>query len=181
MMMRMLEKGGLPVLIDGIRTADEDNPNGYYEFEAVKRTKEDSSWLDDAGGKAVKMVYRLLYDLPQGHHYKVVFMRRDSDEILASQRTMMERNSTTTNDISNDEMEALFRRELQQFNEWAEKQADLSILEVNYNQVLEEPRAQLENLNTFVGGFLDVSSMVEVIDEKLYRNRAVGEASQHAG
>lgn len=119
MMMRMLEKGGLPVLIDGIRTADEDNPNGYYEFEAVKRTKEDSSWLDDAGGKAVKMVYRLLYDLPQCHHYKVVFMRRDSDEILASQRTMMERNSTTTNDISNDEMAALFRLELQQFNEWA--------------------------------------------------------------
>lgn len=64
MMMKMLEAGGVPSLCDGVRTADSDNPNGYYEFEPVKNTKNDASWLADAPGKAVKMVYSLLYDLP---------------------------------------------------------------------------------------------------------------------
>ena len=65
MMMKMLEAGGVPPLCDGERTADSDNPNGYYEFEPVKNTKNDPSWLRDAPGKAVKMVYSLLYDLPE--------------------------------------------------------------------------------------------------------------------
>lgn len=64
MMMKMLEAGGVPPLCDGERTADSDNPNGYYEFEPVKNTKNDPSWLKQAPGKAVKMVYSLLYDLP---------------------------------------------------------------------------------------------------------------------
>ena len=32
MMMKMLEAGGMQVLTDNIRTPDEDNPKGYYEF-----------------------------------------------------------------------------------------------------------------------------------------------------
>ena len=36
MMMGMLEAGGLELVVDGIRAADEDNPRGYYEFERVK-------------------------------------------------------------------------------------------------------------------------------------------------
>jgi len=45
MMMKILEAGGIPVLADHIRSADIDNPNGYYEFEPVKSTDEDASWL----------------------------------------------------------------------------------------------------------------------------------------
>src|SRR5262245_35974300 len=86
MMMRMLETGGLPVLTDDVRTPDDDNPNGYYEFEAVKQTKQDDSWLQSSEGKAVKMVYRLLYDLPKDRSYKVLFMRRKMEEVLASQK-----------------------------------------------------------------------------------------------
>ena len=81
MMMRMLDQGGLPAIIDGVRTADDDNPAGYYEFEAVKQTKEDPSWLENSEGKVVKMVYRLLYDLPTDRTYRVVFMRRKMEEL----------------------------------------------------------------------------------------------------
>jgi hypothetical protein len=76
LMLRMLERGGLPVIVDNLRQADDDNPNGYYEFEAVKRTKEDATWLDDSEGKVVKMVYKLLYDLPKDRSLRVVFMTR---------------------------------------------------------------------------------------------------------
>ena len=64
MMMRMLERGGMPVMTDGVRSADDDNPLGYYEFEGVKRLDKDTSWLPDAFGKAIKVIYVFLYCLP---------------------------------------------------------------------------------------------------------------------
>jgi len=89
MMMQMLDAGGVEVLTDNLRLPDEDNPKGYYEYEAVKATAEDPSWLDDAGGRAVKMVYRLLYDLPADRRYRVVFMKRDLEEVIKSQEVML--------------------------------------------------------------------------------------------
>ena len=84
MMMSMLEAGGIPLLTDGVRTADRDNPRGYYELEAVKQTDRDPSWLDDAPGKAVKVISQLLPELPPQHRYRAIFVRRNLDEVLAS-------------------------------------------------------------------------------------------------
>src|SRR5215211_3521881 len=120
MMMRMLETGGLPVLTDHVRTPDDDNPNGYYEFEAVKQTKEDDSWLEGTEGKAVKMVYRLLYDLPADHSYRVLFMRRKLEEVLASQRVMLERHGVASLTLS-----ALFRAEMDSFYKWVRQQPQI--------------------------------------------------------
>ena len=36
MAMSMLEAGGLEIVTDGVRVADEHNPRGYYEYERVK-------------------------------------------------------------------------------------------------------------------------------------------------
>src|SRR5947209_18564630 len=91
LMMQMLEAGGLEVVTDGIRAADTDNPRGYYEFERVKKIKTDAAWLPGARGKAVKMVSQLLYDLPAGEAYRILFMDRDLDEVLASQEKMLAR------------------------------------------------------------------------------------------
>src|SRR5436190_6401634 len=91
MMMRMLAQGGIPVLTDGFRQADQDNPLGYYEFEAVKRLDKDTSWLPDAYQKAVKIIYIFLYNLPPSHRYKVLFMKRNLKEVVASQKVMLRR------------------------------------------------------------------------------------------
>ena len=86
MMMKMLDAGGIPPITDNIRSADEDNPKGYYEFERVKKMPGgDTGWMKDAQGKAVKVIAALIEHLPEGYTYKVLFMRRDMDEILASQ------------------------------------------------------------------------------------------------
>jgi hypothetical protein len=171
MMMRMLEMGGMPVLIDHIRTADHDNPNGYYEFEAVKRTKQDSSWLDEGAGKAVKMVYRLLYDLPANRSYRVLFMRRKLEEVLASQRTMLERKAAPRDAASDGQMETLFRRELQSFYDWVPKQNHIELIDVDYNQILSDPLTELDRVHEFLGGAVDLAAMASVVDSKLYRNR----------
>src|SRR5574340_974338 len=91
MMMKMLEAGGMEVIVDNVRQADDDNPHGYYELEKVKQIKEDTSWLESVQGKAVKMVSMLLYDLPADRTYNILFMKRDLAEILVSQRIMLER------------------------------------------------------------------------------------------
>src|SRR2546430_7498795 len=91
LMMQMLENGGVPVVTDHIRSADTDNPRGYYEFEQVKKIKTDTSWLPGTRGKAFKMVSQLLYDLPPSEKYMILFMERDWDEMLLSQEKMLQR------------------------------------------------------------------------------------------
>jgi hypothetical protein len=56
MMMQMLEAGGLPILSDDARKADESNPEGYREMERVKELARggDASWLRKARGRAIK-------------------------------------------------------------------------------------------------------------------------------
>ena len=90
-MMQILDAGGVEVVTDNLRTADSDNPRGYYEFEKVKQVKRDASWLPGIRGKAVKMVSQLLLDLPPTERYRVVFMERDFAEMLDSQERMLRR------------------------------------------------------------------------------------------
>jgi hypothetical protein len=170
MMMRMLESGGLPVLTDDVRTPDDDNPNGYYEFEAVKQTKEDPSWLEGSEGKAVKMVYRLLYDLPASRSYRVLFMRRHIDEVLASQRVMLQRHGLAEG-VSEEQMAALFRAEIDAFYQWVKRQRHIEMLDVDYNRVVQNPKAEIDRVNSFLGNILDVDAMASVVDSSLYRNR----------
>jgi hypothetical protein len=171
MMMRMLERGGMPVIVDNQRQADDDNPNGYYEFEAVKKTRDDPSWLNDSTGKAVKMVYRLLYDLPMNQHYRVLFMRRKLDEVLASQRTMLERTGDSNDGINEETIANLFRSELSAFENWLKNQSHIECIDVDYNRIQREPEIELQRINDFLGGELDVRAMADVVDSSLYRNR----------
>ena len=91
MMMQMIEAGGISALTDSVRTADADNPRGYFEFELVKKIQQDSSWLEQARGKVVKMVHLLLLNLPAGYQYRIVLMVRDHRQVLASQAAMLKR------------------------------------------------------------------------------------------
>ena len=171
MMMQMIEAGGIPSLTDNIRKADQDNPRGYYEFEPVKKTKESPSWLNQAQGRVVKMVYRLLYDLPQGHQYRVVFMRRDMQEVLASQAKMLQRLGKEGGRQDDEKMGELFQRELVQFDRWVADRGCFSVLNVEHKDMIHDARAQAERVNEFLGGDLDVEAMAAGVDPSLYRQR----------
>src|SRR5687767_12088310 len=118
LMMQMISAGGIPALTDEVRTADEDNPRGYLEFERVKRIKQDTSWLDEARGKVVKMVHLLLYDLPLDRPYRVVFMRRNLDEVLASQRKMLERQGKQGAQIPEAQLRKVFEDQVKKVTTW---------------------------------------------------------------
>ena len=171
MMMKAIDAGGIEPLIDHVRKADEDNPKGYYEFELVKKTKEDASWLAAAPGKVVKMVYRLLYDLPAGYAYRVVFMQRDLTEVLASQKKMLERSGKVGSVIPDDQMAALFTAELDKCEKWLAEQDNFKVLYVKHRDMIQEPQPQCEKVNDFLNGGLDVAAMTATVDPALYRNR----------
>ena len=170
LMMKMLEAGGLPVLVDHVREADVDNPRGYYEFEPVKSLKADASWVAPALGKAVKMVYLLLMDLPQDQEYHVVFMRRNLEEVLASQRAMLDRMGRPS-PLDDAKMAALFRDGLARFEAWVADRPNFRLLDVSYNGLVTDPALILPEVDRFLGGGLDLAAMARVVDPSLYRNR----------
>lgn len=171
MMMKAIEAGGIEPVIDHVRKPDEDNPKGYYEFEPVKKTKEDASWLKDAPGKVVKMVYRLLYDLPADYQYRVVFTQRDLKEVLASQTKMLQRSGKAGGGITDEQMQALFTAELDKCERWIAEQPNFKVLYINHRDMINDGPAQAQKINDFLDGGLNVEAMAAVVDPTLYRNR----------
>ncbi len=171
MLMKMLAAGGLPPLTDGIRAADADNPRGYYEFEKVKRLEKDTAWLESARGKAVKVISQLLGQLPLHKPYKIVFALRKMDEILASQRAMLERRGQPCDRDSDAAIAAAFSRHLRAVQQWLAEHQQMEVLYVNYAAVLRDPLAISHEIKTFLALSLDVWQMASVVDESLYRQR----------
>jgi hypothetical protein len=170
MMMQMLDAGGCQVLVDDLRKADEDNPKGYYEFDKVKRVKDDSSFLEAAGGTAVKIISMLLYDLPQDQPYKIIFMRRDLDEILRSQKIMLRRGENDIQDNDAD-MRRLFDKHLNDIVSWLADRKNYDTIYVSYKDLIENTLSSVHEVNHFLGNCLDVEKMAAVVDAGLYRNR----------
>jgi hypothetical protein len=171
MMMKMLEAGGMPVLTDHLRTADEDNPKGYYEFERVKQIEHDQAWLPEARGRVVKMVAALLKHLPAGYSYKVIFMRRNIEEVLASQRQMLVRRGEATDAVPDARMADLFGKHVERVEAWLAEQPNMDVLYVHYSDVLADPGGQAQRINQFLGDTLALEKMAKVVDPNLYRQR----------
>ena len=170
-MMQMLQAGGVGVLTDGQRVADADNPRGYLEVERIKRVKEDSGWLAEAEGKAIKVISMLLYDLPPGHEYRVVFMERDMGEVLASQRAMLARRGGTNAGPGDADMTRHFTNHLAALRAWLARQPHIRVLYLPYRDVLSNPESAMDALEGFLGVALDRATARRAVDPALYRQR----------
>ena len=172
MAMKMLEAGGMELVVDNIRSADEDNPKGYYEDERVKDLAEtdDKVWLQGARGKVIKVVSSLLNHLPTSNSYKVVFMRRNLHEVLASQTKMLERRNEDSHTDDQDLL-AMYEAHLEKVEFQLRFRPNFEALYVNYSDVVAEPAAAARRIADFVGGNLDVERMAGAVDGSLYRNR----------
>jgi hypothetical protein len=173
LMMSMLQAGGVPIVTDAQRTADDDNPNGYFELERVKQlSKGDVAWVDTAHGKAVKVISALLEHLPATSSYKILFMRRRLPEVLASQKKMLERRGEPTDAVPDQTMASLFERHLQKIEGWMAAQPNISVLYVPYHELAEQPETHVDQIIAFLGLELDRAQMLAAVDPALYRNRA---------
>jgi hypothetical protein len=173
MAMKMLDAGGLDVVTDGVRTADEDNPRGYYEDERVKdlgRTAE-RAWLRHARGKAIKIISFLLKDLPSDNNYQVLFMERELSEVLASQQKMLVHRGESS-ETEDAQMREVYVEHVRHVKFMVGYRRHFDALFVDYRRALAAPREEARRVNLFLGGGLDERAMAEVIDPELYRNRS---------
>ena len=172
MTMKMLSEGGLELVTDGIRTADDSNPEGYYELEKVKELGKttDLSWLHDARGKAIKVISHLLRFMPQTLNYRVIFIHRNLHEVIASQNKMLEQRGES-NETSDDRLLTLFEQEVKKAKNLIAARSCFDAIDVNHKDVLADPLQQATRINQFLGGRLDIERMAAAVDQQLYRTR----------
>lgn len=169
LMMQMLESGGIKIATDGLRAADADNPRGYYEYEAVKTIKQNSSWLPAIRGMACKMISQLLYDLPPTERYRIIFMERNIDEVMSSQETMLQRRNAVS--VEREQLKESYALHLERLHEWLRKQPAMAVLRVSYNDLLENPQRESLRVCDFLSGPLEVTRMAQTVIPDLYRNK----------
>ena len=174
MAMKMLQAGGLPLLTDGARASDASNPGGYFEFEPVKQLDKngDLAWLRGARGKGVKVISWLVTWLPEIYDYRVIFMQRHLDEVIASQNAMLRHRgeSQTIEDAAS--MRQIYVRHLQQVHRFLEHRRCFTVLAINYADVVERPSIEAKRLADFLQRPLDIERMAAAVDPRLYRNRS---------
>jgi hypothetical protein len=171
LMMQMLAAGGMPILSDGERQADVDNPRGYLEWERIKQLPKDPACIAEAEGKAVKVISLLLLSLPEGHEYRVIFMQRPLVEVLASQEVMLHHRGTAKPNADNSVVAAAFEKNLRAVNTWLDSKAYVKTVRVQYHEVLRESEEIAKKLSEFLGLSLKVEAMTRQVDATLYRNR----------
>jgi len=169
--MQMLAAGGMQVLTDGQRTADQHNPRGYFELEAVKHTRTDHYWLAQAEGKAVKVVHLLLPHLPVDREYRVIFMQRDLTEVIASQHVMLKQQGRPAATLPDSRLAAIFEKQLADVLQWLTQNPNFRVLHLRHQDVIVMPLTAAQQIATFLGGDLDPKRMAAAVEPKLYRQR----------
>ncbi len=174
MLMRMLEAGGLSVMTDELREADADNPKGYFEYERVKDLEKetDKSYLRQGRGKVLKVISFLIKDLPDDNDYRVIFMRRDLTEVLASQNKMIDRLGTVDTTAEDEAMKEAYRNDIVRTRLMCKKRANFELIEIHYRATVEDPVGTARKVNQFLEGRLDETAMLDAVDASLYRNRS---------
>ena len=172
MMMKMLEAGGIPVWLDGVRQADEQNPKGYYELERVKELDKriDKTWVREGRGRAVKVISSLLEHLPASNNYQVVFMHRDLQEVLVSQTKMLADRGEAQG-AADETLHKHYEKHLRRVKHFLAHEPWFSSIDVHYHDVVKDAHKVADHVNRFLGGKLHLSRMHEVVDGQLYRNR----------
>ena len=173
MLMQMLAAGGVPVLTDRVREADEDNPRGYLEFEPVKTILSHSEWLTAARGKAVKIVAPLLSALPADLPCRVILVDRDLDEVLDSQERMLARldPERVMTPERREILRSEFARTLERIKRMPAERAQTRLLIINHRDVIRNPLQTAETLRQFLEYDLDLAGMAAAVDPALHRNR----------
>ncbi|MDB5390323.1 MAG: Sulfotransferase family protein [Planctomycetaceae bacterium] len=171
MMMQILQAGGLPLLCDQERPADENNPRGYFEYQKVRRLAADNSWLAEAEGHAIKVVSQLLYHLPRQFEYCIVFMRRDLTEVIRSQEQMLASRQVESG-LEQQAMREHFTRHLDALEIWMSKQPNMRVFPCDFSRMIADPARLAPAISAFLGILLDPERMASAIDPTLYRQKA---------
>jgi len=177
LVMQMLAAGGVPVFSDGVRQADDDNPRGYFEHEAVKASARDASWLAAASGRAVKVIHALIPHLPDGPELRVLFVEREMSELLQSQARMIERMGGSSR-VDDEATARAFAAQVEAALAQLAARPRTAVLRLEHRELLAAPLRQAERMDVFLGEGLDREAMAACVDPALHRQRGDPESEQ---
>lgn len=172
LMMQMMAAGGMPVLTDGQRSADANNPRGYFELESVKSLARNQDVLGQAEDKVVKVISSLLPSLPKQFEYRVIFMCRPLEEVVSSQNRMLERLGREVPPTPTASVIAAFEEHLRKIRSWLSQQPNMAVLYVDYPAVLQAPEEHIAKICAFLGRELDTAAMTRQIEHSLHREKS---------
>jgi len=173
LMMQILQSMGIELLIDNKRQPDKSNPKGYFEYDLVKMIENDSTWINSAKGKAIKIVSPLLIYLPANYKYKIIFMERDFDEIIQSQERMLSEINPANSKVEPEILKRIFVKDSKKAKAWIKGQSNSEYLSISHSKLLKNPKSEIEKIKTFLKISADLEPAIKVIDKKLYRARVI--------
>ncbi|MBN2262852.1 MAG: tetratricopeptide repeat protein, partial [Prolixibacteraceae bacterium] len=171
MMMQLLDAAGVPIYTDEKRKPDNSNPQGYFEHDKVKQLIRNNAWMEEATGKAVKIVVPLLYKIPAAFTYKVIFMERNLDEIIESQHQMLIESSKMKNDTYAVQIENSFKKQLHEFEAWKKRNPNAEVLNINYNEAIDKKAETVSKVFGFLNIDANQETLANIIDKNLYRTK----------
>jgi predicted AlkP superfamily phosphohydrolase/phosphomutase/tetratricopeptide (TPR) repeat protein len=180
MMMQVLAAAGIAPYTDGLRTADSDNPRGYFEHEQATTLHRDVSWVPQARGKAVKIVANLVPYLPKGEQYRIVFMLRNLEEVAASQRVMLDRLGRPGAQLDAGQLARVYTGQLVRVCTWLSSRPEIQVLAVDYSRALRDPTTVVARLASFLGEPFEQASAAAKVDPSLRRQHAESEVAATA-
>jgi hypothetical protein len=167
LMMQILNKSNLEILSDGIRSKDISNPEGYFELEAVKGIVKDNSFLKDAVGKVVKIVAPLPLYIDKKFNYKVVFMRREIEEVLSSQEKMLNKDQSS----EREKFRTIYEFHLKKTYHFFQSN-NIPYLDIHYRDLILDRESQLIKVVDFLGINVPMEDLLNVVNIDLYRNKS---------
>jgi hypothetical protein len=175
LMMQLLEAGGMPLMTDGERVADVDNPRGYYEWEAIKQIGKRPELLDDQAvkGRAIKCISMLLPRMPLQHNYKVIFMTRPIEEVVASQQQMVNRLGTKGAELDPEQLQRGLTAHREETLLWLATAPHMKFIEIDYPALVRDPQSIVSRLVQFLGAkqLPNETVMAAVVDPSLYHRK----------
>ena len=167
LMMQMLDCGGMPVLTDNVRNADENNRRGYFEYEKVKGLQSDNKWVEEAEGKAVKIIAQLLPYVPRTFQYSVIYVIRPIEQVIASQQKMLNNLEQQGAKLTIEQLTNVYSAQTRRAQNWL-MVSKIKTLFVFYPEVLSSPAEKAREIQSFLGLDLDVEKMASVVDSSLW-------------
>lgn len=168
LMMSMLQAAGLPILSDGRRPADASNPRGYFEFDAVKRSRDDTGWLKAAPGHAVKVIHSLLGTLPGDYAYRVILMQRPMTAVVASQNRMLQALGVSPGGLDDERLAEILSSQLEECRRLLTTRPCFDWIEIDYPRLVAEPLSVVEALGDFLGLSIQAAAVIECVDPALH-------------
>ena len=167
LMMQIIDASSIEVYSDGKRERDINNPQGYYELEAVMGIAQDNSFLDDAVGKAIKIVAPIVTFCKKDLNYRVVFMRRDIEEILMSQEKMLGKDQSS----EREKYRTIYEFHLKKTYKFLE-QNDIPFIDVEYKALVNSPVEEIKRISEFLSLDNKLEDLMQVVKPELYRNKS---------